>query len=125
MSTLTISPVTKLWGITRCIHRDATHEIHHASAKAGGYSSRHSHRNKINLFYVMSGRLLVHRYDPDEEPLYLEAGSIAVIESNRDHRFEAGTDVELIEVYWLDPLDPDDIVRADVGGIGLTQRADP
>lgn len=119
MSAQTTVEVDKLWGGTRCVHRDGSHEVHHASIRKGGYSSRHSHRTKANLFYVLSGTLLVHRYDPDEAPVTLTAGQRYTVPSNRDHRFEALTDVELIEVYWVDDLDPDDIVRLDVGGINL------
>lgn len=120
MSAQQVAPVTKLWGFTRCVHRDRTHEIHHATIQSGGYSSRHHHERKDNLFYVVSGLLHVHRYDPDEPVALLGPGDKFTVAAGRDHRFVAQTDVQLVEVYWADgsgDLDPDDIVRVDVGGL--------
>lgn len=119
-----IGHTRKLWGMTRCIHKDKHGELHHASIEAGGYSSRHHHRTKHNLFYVLSGELLVHRYDPDTLPVTLHAGEACTVPAGRDHRFEARTEVELIELYWPLPgheLDPDDIVRVDIGGLAIPQ----
>jgi mannose-6-phosphate isomerase-like protein (cupin superfamily) len=118
MSAQLVPAVEKIWGETRCIRRDRAHEVHHASILMGGYSSRHHHR-KLNLFYVISGTLEVHRYDPDEHPVVLTAGMAYTVESGRAHRFNAITDVELLEIYWMDDLDPEDIVRVDVGGLVL------
>jgi len=116
----------KLWGQTRCIHVDRHTELHHASIHAGGYSSRHSHTYKHNLFYVLSGELKVHRYDPDEPPVVLRAGEAYTAPAGRDHRFEAVAAVELIELYWPvhgADLDPDDIVRLDIGGLAADDPA--
>ena len=34
-----------------------------------------------------------------------------------DHRFEAMEDTRALEIYWIDGLDPNDIVRRDIGGL--------
>lgn len=110
----------KPWGSTRCVWRDTTHEIWHASIKAGGYSSKHYHERKPNLFYVGAGRLLVHVYNNDKATIPLDTytlgpGDRVTIEDGVWHQFEALTDVELVEAYWT-YLKGEDIVRADEGG---------
>lgn len=111
----------KPWGHTRCVYRDMTHEIWHASIKAGGFSSRHYHDRKPNLFYVGAGTLLVHVYNNDKATIPLDTytlgpGERVVIDDGVWHQFEAVTPVELVEVYWV-YLKGEDIVRADEGGL--------
>lgn len=115
------APMTKPWGNTRCIMRDETHEVWHASILEGGYSSRHYHERKINEFYVVSGRLLVHVWDDpnDEAPKMTHvvvAGQRLCIDDHVWHGFEALTDVELLEIYHAH-LKGEDIVRHDTGGL--------
>ncbi len=111
----------KPWGETRCVYRDMTHEIWHATINKGGYSSRHTHDRKPNLFYVASGLLLVHEYRNQYSTIpcttyTLKAGDQVTIEDGVWHQFEATTDVELVEVYWV-YLKGEDITRADEGGL--------
>lgn len=111
----------KPWGKTRCVHRDMTHEIWHASIKKGGYSSRHTHDRKPNLFYVSSGTLLVHVFNNAFSTIpittyELTVGQQVTIQDGVWHQFEARSDVELVEVYWV-YLKGEDINRADEGGI--------
>lgn len=113
--------VQKPWGKTRCVYRDQTHEIWHATIQKGGFSSRHTHERKPNLFYVASGTLLVHVYNNGYATIpisthTLEAGDQVTVEDGVWHQFEATTDVELVEVYWV-YLKGEDIVRADTGGL--------
>lgn len=122
--TLTVMPAPvqdKPWGKTRCVYRDMTHEIWHASIKRGGYSSRHYHDRKPNLFYVASGELLVHVFRSGHETIpvntyRLRPGDRITVDDGTWHQFEAAdADVELVEVYWV-YLKGEDIVRADEGG---------
>lgn len=113
--------VGKVWGATRCVHRDATHEVWHASVRAGGYSSRHRHRHKTNLFYVLAGVILVHKYDAADQakPLatvVVSAGEAYAVPPWEWHAFEATTDAEIIETYWTG-LQGEDIDRLDEGGV--------
>lgn len=115
--------LAKPWGETKRIHRDTTHEIWHASIKAGGFSSWHTHARKPNLFYVLSGTMRVlasgehHPQSGAKVTGYvLGVGEQIVIDDGVWHRFEAVTDVELIEVYWA-CLKGEDINRADQGGM--------
>lgn len=119
----------KAWGFTRCVHRDATHEVWHASPRAGGFSSRHYHRKTPNKFYAVAGTLLVETFrggagGPEASPLevfHLTAGQELTVEEGVWHRFRALTDCELIEIYWAFLRPGGDIVRADVGGREATQ----
>lgn len=112
---------TKPWGETRCVHRDQTHEIWHATINKGGFSSRHSHERKVNLFYVVTGTLRVHVFHSPistipSSTFELKRGEQITVEDGTWHQFEAVTDVELCEVYWV-YLKGEDINRADEGGM--------
>lgn len=117
--------IEKPWGVTRCIHRSATCEVWHASIRKGGKSSEgrwHWHRAKHQSLYILSGRLLVEQcltsgIPPESNEKHgidrnvLLWGHSCEIAAGTKHRFEAVTDVELIETYWLADIDPDDIER--------------
>lgn len=113
----------KPWGRTRCIYRDETHEVWHATIDKGGFSSRHFHTRKGNEFYVVKGTLLVHEYDTQyTKPRVthvLDAGERVMVDDHVWHTFEAQTDVELIETYFSH-LKGEDIVRHDQGGLKAT-----
>lgn len=110
----------KPWGKTRRIYLDHGVEIWHASIDKGGFSSRHHHRSKVNDFYVVSGELAVLTYEGDMARVKachtLKAGDKLSLGPGEWHRFQALTDVELIEIYWLLDIDAEDIVRSDTGG---------
>jgi mannose-6-phosphate isomerase-like protein (cupin superfamily) len=117
----------KSWGTNRGLERSHAFEVHHASIRAGGYSSQHCHRDKSNAFYVVRGELLVHFYRQrgDQDPcatVRLTAGQKLVCGRGEWHRFEAVTDVELVEWYWTDAVDPSDIERHDQGGMRVQAR---
>lgn len=112
----------KPWGRTRCVFRDATHEVWHATIGTGGFSSRHKHVHKVNRFYLVSGVLSVHVYHNElaAVPKYtwvVSAGEAIDIPDGAWHQFEAAAGpVELVEVYWAG-LKGEDIVRLDEGGV--------
>ncbi len=110
----------KNWGYTRPVFGGDSHSMYHASIEPGGYSSRHYHGKQHNLFYVVSGDLLVHFYadatGPVTRSVQLARGDSVMAESGEWHSFEAITAVELIELYAAFALECD-IVRADEGGI--------
>lgn len=112
---------SKPWGQTRCVYRDQTHEVWHASIRRGGYSSRHYHTRKGNEFYVASGTLLVHEWENQYSTVprvthVLKAGDRVMVDDHEWHTFHAETDVELIETYFSH-LKGEDIVRHDTGGL--------
>lgn len=110
----------KPWGRTRCVFRDETHEVWHASIVAGGFSSRHYHTRKTNEFYVLSGRLLVKEFAAQylavpQRVYALPAGTRCAVADHVWHLFEAVEPTELIETYYSH-LKGEDIVRHDQGG---------
>jgi mannose-6-phosphate isomerase-like protein (cupin superfamily) len=122
-----IRKVDKKWGVTRLVEQGATHEVWHASIAAGGYSSKHRHTLQSNLFYVMSGEMVVYQFaDRDAAAPHVRclvrAGESFVVPAGVWHKFETLTPVELIETYQT-TLSTADIERADEGGV-LTATPD-
>lgn len=116
---VSLHETAKFWGTNRCIYGDINFEVHHAQIVAGGYSSKHHHVHKVNNFYIVDGTLCVILYGADGKEAHtvtLGAGTMFSVPPGVEHKFEAITDVDLIEIYWAN-LDPDDIVRADIGGV--------
>ncbi len=110
--------------IVRCDRIEARLEL--IRVVAGGYSSKHYHKNKDNLFYVVSGKLFVRIFkrvvgdgsiilDERRSCLYPFLVSWGII-----HQFEAVTDVVAYEVYFGikdHAASPTDIVRLSQNGI--------
>jgi len=127
MSTeVTVDVLKKLWGENRHVYGSPTHSLHHALIFAGGFSSRHRHRCKANVFYVVRGELVVRTYssrkDREGRPQTLRAGERVTVDAGVWHRFEAVTDVDLIELYFAAQSESD-IERLDEGGPDLEKDA--
>lgn len=108
----------KVWGETTAIINGSTMSVHFIRVLAGGFCSRHSHRSRANLFFVISGELLVRveRTAGVIDETRLRAGDTTVVMPGLVHQFEAVNDVEAIEVYFIQPIDEEDIVRLSSGG---------
>jgi dTDP-4-dehydrorhamnose 3,5-epimerase-like enzyme len=68
----------------------------------GYYRGGHYHRNKVEHFYVVRGRLRVILVDLDSErrsTVTLREGQRATIHPNCAHRFEAEEEAQVIEYY--------------------------
>lgn len=126
INTATIDPLNKAWGLNFAVFQNSNFEIHHAYIKSGGYSSCHCHKHKYNLFYILYGKLLIHFYSNETNAsnnhiahtVVLSPGERLVVPPNVWHRFQSVDDsnVDLLEAYWSETVDPNDIVRKDVGG---------
>ena len=107
----------KFWGKTSCFYVSETSEVHYIEAVKGGYCSRHHHEKKWNRFVVLEGKLKVILYKNDgEDETILTDGMFSDEPPMIDHRFEVLENTKALEVYWVDSLDPTDIVRKDTGG---------
>ena len=116
--TLTGAIQGKFWGTTRCYFENSTSEVHYIEANEGGYCSRHLHEGKWNRFIVMEGKLKITIYkDSGEDETILTEGMFSDVPPGIEHRFEALENTKALEVYWIDGLDPADIVRRDTGGM--------
>jgi quercetin dioxygenase-like cupin family protein len=108
----------KVWGTTENLLTNSTLELHRIKAKNGGYCSKHKHKNKFNLFYVISGTLEIHVWKEDYDLIdvtKLSAGDSMAVPPGEFHRFYATSDCEGLELYWSANLDPGDIVRETKG----------
>ena len=116
--TLTGAIQGKFWGTTQCFFENCTSEVHYIEAVKGGFCSRHHHENKWNRFIVLEGALKVIIYKQDgQDETNLTDGMFSDVPPAGDHRFEAMEDTRALEIYWIDGLDPNDIVRRDIGGL--------
>ncbi len=116
----------KAWGKTKSIFQDHSSEVHLLHIKAGGFSSKHRHR-KWNRFCLISGELAIEQYIPKAvgEAITINNLQIGIpydIAPNCWHRFRAKTDCQVVEIYWVDRIDPADIERADVGGLEVESK---
>ena len=114
----------KVWGTTTLLFHRGNFEVHEIFAEKGGYCSQHYHQCKYNTFIVKSGRLKVSVFTKNtygdlqtmhEDITVLREGEELTIPPGVIHQFEALTDVEALEVYWVE-LQPTDIKRITQGG---------
>lgn len=111
----------KVWGETRQIFGSESVSIHHLKIKRGGFSSKHRHQFKGNLFYVLLGRVVVREWTSDGpkasvDETILGVGQVAGVGPLAWHQFEALEDAEIIEVYFANLQSPD-IIRRSQGGV--------
>lgn len=110
----------KIWGFTQTLYLDSKTEVAIAHMNKGYQCSRHHHEKKWNRFHVVEGTLEIVVYRNDkEERVTLTRGMTLDIEPGLQHRMISRSDVDLIELYWVEEgeIDPSDIVRVDNGGI--------
>ncbi|NUQ65975.1 MAG: cupin domain-containing protein [Pirellulales bacterium] len=116
----------KRWGFSLPLFQNDEIEVVWIRAWRGGYSSRHYHRKKDNVFLVTKGRLLIVSYGP-QGPMkeILEPGAVLSVPAGVDHRFVALDDAVAYEIYRATTdqfIRAGDIVRQDAGGVF---RGDP
>ncbi len=113
----------KAWGETIKIAGEKHWSVHILKIKKGGFSSKHRHKAKINIFYVISGRLQVTIFrgrtilNPMDDVTILTASERMTIPVDLDHKFEALEDTVCVEIYEGICVD-EDIQRIDQGGSG-------
>jgi len=113
----------KIWGDTQLVFAHNGIESHRIRYKVGYRSSRHKHHVKWNRFVVLSGRLSIVIFHPQEFPsaeelkdeTIITAGQITDIPPGVWHQFEILEAGEALEFYWT-VLEAGDIERADIGG---------
>lgn len=108
----------KIWGCTSKLFSKNNVEVHRIEGSRGGRSSMHMHTTKWSMFFVERGKIAVEvektDYDLTDRTI-LGAGQSTILKPGEYHRFEVlqpGT--VCYEIYWVE-LDPNDIVRRDVG----------
>ena len=91
----------KVWGTTEALVKAPKMQLHRITFEKGGVCSEHSHASRYNLFYVLSGELIV-RIWVDGVPLesVLHAHEYIAAEPGDRHQFEGLTSGVALEIYW-------------------------
>lgn len=119
----------KAWGTALHIFNNPNVAVSVLTTVAGGYSSKHWHKARVNRFVVLSGAIDVIEYDPKgrtelhRQPM--KSGDLFDVQPGVVHRFEVRESGQVIEVYWPAEVRLDDITRLDTGGADLTGVNDP
>lgn len=113
-------PETKLWGIKEILDRNGVAQLDFLIINKGGYSSKHKHFQKYNLFYVIAGVLKITLYLKNGEQIDYIIGDDCpkrkfIIRPGTFHRFTALEDTECVEYSFVKIVD-EDILREDFGG---------
>ena len=101
----------KCWGKVWHIFSFADAAVSHLQVNAGFRCSMHSHKERVNMFAVISGKLLIEEWGGagKYQATELGPGETYTVPVDVVHRFEVLESGEVIEVYW--PAHEDDIVR--------------
>jgi mannose-6-phosphate isomerase-like protein (cupin superfamily) len=109
----------KIWGKTTLLLQTPQIEIHRISILPNSACSLHCHEHKWNAFYVMAGEMAieVHKNDYNLIDLTeLKKEEFTTVPPNEYHRFLTGeSGAEALEIYYLEGINPNDIIRKNVG----------
>ena len=101
---------------TPVVMEDGLH-LHRITFEAGGVCSEHLHEHRWNLFYVISGSMLIRTWDAEFGIFewVLRAHDCFVVPCGVKHQFEGLHSGVALEVYWHDSngdeVNAHDIVR--------------
>ncbi len=110
----------KVWGETARIFAGNNVEIHRIVGNKGGYSSKHLHLHKSNMFFCESGKLKITEWKEDSgtvDETTLNPKESCVVPPGSYHKFDVLEDCVAYEIYWA-TLDSHDISREDHGSSG-------
>ncbi len=114
----------KEWGRVNHSFQSEQSAVSRLEVLAGTRCSKHIHKQRTNLFFVMSGLLLIQEWDEgcgEQLNVYLPPGGVHIVDSNILHRFCVVKSGRVLEVYWPDAdggrVSIDDIEREDKGGV--------
>lgn len=115
----------KPWGSTELLFFNGVTQVNRILVLPRGYSSRHFHTQKINVFVVLRGALEVctypmHIWNVHTTRQVLYPGSSCTIWPCVVHRFFALEATEAIETYYAicgGEVRLDDITRFDANGV--------
>src|SRR5688572_17902449 len=92
----------KVWGTTALLFCRNNVELHRITGVRGGYSSRHHHSSKFNLFFVERGTIVVRVWRGSQvDETQLMAGMTCTVPPGDIHQFEVlDDDTVAFELYW-------------------------
>lgn len=107
--------IFKIWGTRKRVHLDEQNEIDLLHVTKDSFCSTHSHKNKINKFFVVKGKVQI---STELGKIILKENDVWVVRPPVKHRFMALEDSTMIELAYVEEgkIDPDDIDRISLGG---------
>ncbi len=107
--------IFKVWGERHRVLLNKSCEIDFLKLKANTFCSLHSHSKKINLFYILKGKVKI---ESEFGKIILTKGQSFEIRPPLKHRFVALTNAEMIEVAYVNKgkIKETDINRKKLGG---------
>jgi mannose-6-phosphate isomerase-like protein (cupin superfamily) len=110
----------KIWGSVCHVFQSDHAAVSILNVVAGFRCSRHRHKERANMFAVISGCIEVDYWHSDLAfTEVLGAGDSFTVPSGWVHQFRVIESGQVVEVYWPDRVPKvrlDDIDRFDVGG---------
>jgi mannose-6-phosphate isomerase-like protein (cupin superfamily) len=105
--------IIKPWGMDHLLHINNNIQINRIQINKGGECSKHYHSDKNNIFYVISGTLLIEIWDDDKPKQHILRNSDSIeIPHKTYHKFTAIEPTEALEIYYIHKnIDLQDIVR--------------
>lgn len=101
----------KIWGFSSNIFLNEFVQIDRIEILKEQSCSKHLHEHKYNMFFVESGKILVHKWENNtKNTIVLNAKDSTIIQPNIYHQFEALEDSIVYEIYYI-KLNNDDIIR--------------
>jgi mannose-6-phosphate isomerase-like protein (cupin superfamily) len=110
----------KAWGWNRPIISNSFIILNDIYVKPGGYCSKHVHNFRNNIFFVLKGTLEISIWKNDYELVdktKLKKFQTTVVKPKEYHQFFSDTGCRALELYYLDGIKKNDIIRESVGGI--------
>lgn len=107
--------IHKIWGERLRLKLDDKNEIDLLYLKKDTFCSTHTHKEKINRFYVISGSV---RIDTEFGKIILKKNESWVVRPILKHRFVALVESTMLEFAYVEEgkIDPNDINRESKGG---------
>ena len=107
--------IFKVWGERHRLLLTNTTEIDYLKLKANTFCSKHNHKYKINLFYILKGKIKIKT---EFGETILKKGQSFEVAPPLQHRFIALTNAEMIEIAYVNEgkIDDNDINREQQGG---------
>ena len=101
----------KCWGRNTEIFKNSSVSVNFLELIKGGVCSWHFHRHKNNIFYLISGEVLIKT---EFNEMILESGNSIIVKAPLKHQFEVLEDSKMLETMYIE-YDPSDIVRETQG----------
>lgn len=109
------SNIFKIWGERRRLLLTDKTEIDLLYLKGESFCSTHRHKDKINKFYVITGKVAI---ETEFGTKVLKADEVWEVRPSCVHRFKALMPSVMVELAYVEEgqIDPADIVRYKQGG---------